>query len=188
MSHVLFVRHAETEMAGRFCGHSDPELNERGRAQAVELAQQLASKTVEAIYCSNLRRALHTAQAIADGRAIPVVMRPALREVHFGDWEGLSWAQIEQSDPVTARRWTEEFPRIAAPGGETFEAFQTRVLEEVGSLIEKQSGPIAVVTHAGVLRVVLQRLANFPETEAWERTRSYGCVFAYDFEETGADK
>ena len=65
MSRVLFIRHAETEMAGRFCGHSDPELNAQGRMQLTSLAHQLSAEPIDTVYSSDLRRASATAQAIA---------------------------------------------------------------------------------------------------------------------------
>jgi adenosylcobinamide-GDP ribazoletransferase len=96
MSRVLFIRHAETDMAGRFCGHSDPDVNAKGRAQLTELAHLLSAEAIDAVYSSDLRRARSTAQAIAAARNIPLSLRPALREIDFGQWEGLSWEQIEQ--------------------------------------------------------------------------------------------
>src|ERR1700742_386415 len=105
MSRVLFIRHAETEMAGRFCGHSDPDLNAQGQVQLSGLAQALSAETFGRVYSSDLRRAHSTARAIAAGRNIPLTLRPALREIHFGRWEGLSWSEIEQLDPEYARRW-----------------------------------------------------------------------------------
>ncbi len=57
MSRVLFIRHAETEMAGRFCGHSDPELNAQGRMQLAALTQLLSAEPIDTVYSSDLRRA-----------------------------------------------------------------------------------------------------------------------------------
>ena len=63
MSRVLFIRHAETEMAGRYCGHSDPDLNAQGRAQLTRLSRLLAEEMLETVYSSDLRRATSTAHA-----------------------------------------------------------------------------------------------------------------------------
>ncbi len=172
MSRVFFVRHAETDMAGRFCGHSDPELNARGREQARGL---LCTEQFDCVYTSDLRRAVSTAEAIG----CPVVLRPALREIYFGQWEGLSWEEIERADPDYAREWIARYPGLPAPGGESFAEFEARVLNEVNRLLD-QRGPIAVVTHGGVLRVVLQHLQGCSESEAWQRTQSYCCVVTYE--------
>ena len=180
MSRVFFIRHAETEMAGRFCGHSDPDLNAQGQAQLAGLAQVLSTERIEEIYCSDLRRAQSTARAIAAGRNISLALRPALREIHFGEWEGLSWRQIQQMDPVYARRWVDGFPHVIAPAGESFLSFEARVLDEVSQLIARDAEAIAVVTHAGVLRVVLKHLQGCSEQEAWQQTQPYCCAVLYE--------
>jgi broad specificity phosphatase PhoE len=102
-----------------------------------------------------------------------------LREIHFGDWEGLTWAEIEQRDAVYARRWTEAFPALPAPNGETFSAFELRVLQEVENLVRlAESKRIAVVTHGGVMRVVLRTFLGYSEQQAWELTKPYCSSFA----------
>jgi alpha-ribazole phosphatase len=180
MSRVFFIRHAETEMAGRYCGHSDPELNAQGRAQLIKLTHLLSQDAIETVYSSDLRRAKSTAQAIAAARNIPQVLRPALREIDFGEWEGMSWEQIQQLDPDFAQEWMAAYPHLPAPSGESFQAFEARILEEVNQLIEHNRGPIAVVTHAGVLRVVLRHLFGCSDQEAWQQTKSYCCVVRYE--------
>jgi alpha-ribazole phosphatase len=180
MSRVFFIRHAETEMAGRFCGHSDPDLNAQGQAQLGRLAQVLSTEKIGKIYSSDLRRAQSTAQAIATGRNIPLTLRPALREIHFGKWEGLTWTEIEHIDPAYARKWVNGYPHVPAPAGETFRNFETRVLEEVNDLIGRTDRSVAVVTHAGVLRVLLRHLHGCSEQEAWQQTKQHCCVVRYE--------
>jgi alpha-ribazole phosphatase len=180
MSRIIFIRHAETEMAGRFCGHSDPELNAQGRTQLTSLAQKLSAEPIDTVYSSDLRRASATAQAIASVREIPQVIRPALREIDFGQWEGLSWEQIEQMDPEYARTWVARYPHLPAPSGETFHAFETRVLREVNHLLDANRGPIAVVTHGGVLRAVLRHLCGCSDEDAWQQTQAYCSIVRYE--------
>ena len=175
MSRVFFIRHAETEMAGRFCGHSDPELNAHGREQAQGLRSLFGREPLACVYSSDLRRAKST----ADAMGVPVVVRPALREIDFGRWEGLRWEEIERADPEYAREWVDRYPSLTAPGGETFAAFEMRVLGELDWLLD-QRRPIAVVTHGGVLRVVLRRLYGCSDDEAWQRTQPYCCVLTYE--------
>jgi alpha-ribazole phosphatase/probable phosphoglycerate mutase len=167
-------------MAGRFCGHSDPELNATGQAQLARLAQVLSTERIEEIYSSDLRRAQSTAQAIGGGRNISLTLSPALREIHFGNWEGLTWAEIEHMDPAYARMWVDGYPHVPAPAGETFARFEARVLDEVSQLIDCDAEAIAVVTHAGVLRLVLQHLHGCSDQEAWQQTQAYCCVVRYE--------
>jgi alpha-ribazole phosphatase len=174
MSELLFIRHAETDMAGTFCGHSDPGLNAHGFAQLPPLVDRLEGEDIRAIYTSDLLRAWTTASTIADAFGISYQVRPALREINFGQWEGLTWAEIEQRDKDYARRWITEYPQLPAPWGETLREFKKRVLNEVAFLSQVTEGHnIAVITHAGVIRIVLSTLQGYSEEEAWRRTRSY---------------
>jgi broad specificity phosphatase PhoE len=179
MSELLFIRHAETDMAGTLCGHSDPELNARGRVQLEALISGLRNNTIGVVYTSDLRRAHTTGMAIAAAFGIECRVRSALREINFGQWEGITWEEIERRDIAYARRWIAEYPRLPAPDGERLQDFERRVLDEVKFLsleAEIADGCIAVVTHAGVLRTVLCALHGCSEDSAWEQTRSYCSV------------
>lgn len=181
MDTLLFIRHAETDLAGRFCGHSNPPVNDRGLVQIEELLKALKDECIDSVYASDLSRSLITADAI--GRAfgcLPVVL-PDLREIDFGEWEGLCWKEIEARDCVYARRWSEGYPNLPAPGGEGFEVFRNRVLTRIDHLLGLSGqGCGAVVTHAGVMRVVLRYLCGVGEQDAWERTKAYCGFFRYE--------
>jgi len=176
MSEILFIRHAETDMAGTFCGHSDPELNARGRAQLAELVDKLRMEDIGVVYSSDLRRARSTGMAVAEALNIDCHVRCALREINFGQWEGLTWKEIEQRDKAYAQRWVTEYPDLPAPDGESFRDFEQGVLDEVKFIsreTESRGRNIAVITHAGVLRAVLCVLHGYSEEDALEWTRSY---------------
>lgn len=180
MESLLFIRHAETDLAGRFCGQSDPPVNERGLRQIEGLLDTLKDQSIDAVYSSDLARSRTTADAIAKVFGLSAVVLSGLREISFGEWEGLSWAEIESRDLPYSRRWTEAFPHLPAPGGEPVEVFQSRVLAEVDRLFAISSLKCAaVITHAGVLRVVLRSLCGLEEQEAWQRTKAYCGFFQY---------
>jgi broad specificity phosphatase PhoE len=180
MSDLLFIRHAETDMAGTFCGHSNPPLNMRGRTQISGLLRTLNAESIDEVYASDLLRAQETGEAIAEARAIKCYLRPALREINFGQWEGLTWKEIEQRHSAHAQRWVDEYPRLQAPDGESIVDFERRVLAEVNLLTMKaKKNDIAVVTHGGVLRIVMCRLCGCSEEEAWERTQSYCSIYRF---------
>lgn len=181
MRGLLFIRHAQTHMAGTFCGHSDPPVDARGEQQIRNLSERLASEKIEAICCSDLVRAVTTAGSLAEAFVVPLRRRRGLREMYFGDWEGLSWGEIELRDPAYARRWIETFPNLQAPGGESFADFETRVRDELDHLLlVAQDKRVAVVTHGGVMRLALRILHGCSDQKAWEKTRSYCCFFAYE--------
>lgn len=168
-------------MAGRFCGHSDPELNERGHQQLAGVVDRLAEYAIRQIYTSDLSRARQTAEAIASHFGIGFEVRPGLREIHFGQWEGLSWSEIEACDPVLAKSWAEQCPNSTAPGGESSQQFERRVRAESAFLFAAATEcPTAVVGHAGFIRVLLTNFYGALEEEAWKLTKEYCSVVALD--------
>ena len=174
MSTIVFIRHGETDMAGRFCGHSDPDLNPAGESQAIRLAEEAAMLGIERIYSSDLRRASRTAAAIADRIGIGVGYLPALREIHFGLWESLNWQEIEDRFPKEADRWLREFPLQSAPGGEAYAEFTARIEAVLLPFLEGAARmTTAIVTHRGVMRYALTRFFGFSEEEAWTKTAPY---------------
>ncbi len=180
MNSVLFIRHAETDMAGTFCGHSNPPINARGRQQIQKLMSALNEEEIECVFTSDLERAASTAGTLADSLGVPCIKKPNLREIDFGSWEGLTWQQVQEQDEAYARRWTETYPNLPAPGGESFANFQTRVIAEVTGIFDSTGRrQAAVVTHGGVMRVVLQGMCGLADQEAWELTRPYCSFFKY---------
>lgn len=174
MNTIVFIRHGETDMAGRFCGHSDPKLNLAGESQVIRLANQVATLEIEHIYSSDLRRASQTATVIAQRISIGVDYLPALREIFFGHWEGLNWQEIQDKFPQEANRWIEEYPLRAAPGGEAYADFTARIEVVLAAFLNDATDrTIAIVTHRGVMRYALTRFFGFTEEETWAKTLSY---------------
>jgi len=178
MTGLLFIRHAETDMAGAFCGHSDPPINTAGQRQVVHMISTLTSDSFDEIYSSDLRRAVDTATLLSHAFAASITTTSSLREIHFGDWEGLTWTEIENRDPDYARQWIEAFPNLPAPNGESYIAFKDRVLRQVNRLLSlAESKRIAVITHGGVMRVVLCSVLGHTNQQAWKVTKPYCSSF-----------
>jgi alpha-ribazole phosphatase len=179
MTDLLLIRHAETDMAGTFCGHLDPPVNAVGRQQIIGLIESLRTKRFDAVYTSDLVRASATANALAVALTIPCFPRPALREINFGRWEGLTWSEIEAADPTYAAEWLKIFPDLPAPGGEAFEGFEARVRNEATHLLSQPHRSIAVVTHAGVIRTILRAFCGIDDQQAWEITKPYCSTYRW---------
>jgi broad specificity phosphatase PhoE len=144
------------------------------------MVSRLSPEPFDAVYSSDLRRAMETAAPLARTFALPIITSDRLREIHFGDWESLSWTEIERHDATSARRWMEAFPAITAPNGESFAHFEQRILVEVHHLLSlAENKRIAVVTHGGVMRVVLRNLLGHNEEQAWDLTKPYCSSFGY---------
>jgi broad specificity phosphatase PhoE len=178
MNHLVLIRHVETDLAGTFCGHSDPDLNAAGEHRLRSLREEVASLGIELIYSSDLRRASRTAMAIGKHIGAPVELRPGLREIHFGLWEGLRWDEVLQRYPREAQLWASEFPTRRAPGGEAYRDFGVRIETEFRAVIDgrKSGARAAVVAHRGVMQYVLTRFFGFSADDARTQTESYGAI------------
>lgn len=162
---ILLVRHAHNGMAGRFCGESDPTLSEQGRQQSAKLAEELAKHRLAHLFSSDLRRTQETASYIAATTGLAVELLPGLREMRFGEWEGLNWDEISQKDAAFAERWMTEYPTLSPPGGEDFRAFRERVRGALAEVAGRSTrGSAAVVTHGGVIRTCLLDVLRLPES------------------------
>ncbi|MBV8151453.1 MAG: histidine phosphatase family protein [Candidatus Eremiobacteraeota bacterium] len=159
---LVCVRHGQTAWNAelRFQGQSDVPLNEAGRAQARELALALREWTFALALSSDLVRASETAQTILRGREVPLRLDHDLREMNFGEWEGLTWAQILERNPALRVEYDVDHSpkRYAPPGGERFEDVidrARRVLEKVGAQASEGTS-VLIVTHAAVLHALVR--------------------------------
>ena len=162
-------------------------MNPLGLTQVASLVTLLAAEPIQAVYTSDLLRARQTAELIATAHGVPVYCRPALREIHFGDWETLNWAQIEVKNPSFAAKWVAEFPHLPAPNGESITLFRARILTELHALstLIFPDQTAAVITHAGPLRILLEEFGHYAPQHAWERTREYTCTIRATHTSTG---
>lgn len=156
MGRLVLVRHAEA--AGnpehRFIGQTDVELTGRGRRQAEAVGLRLRSVPVDRVVSSDLMRAADTAAAIAGVLDRTVELEPRLREIHNGEWAGLTPEEILAGwpDMFTRYRGGEDVPR---PGGERWADVRARVTAAVSELIEgpeltvvvSHGGPIVIAAH-----------------------------------------
>ena len=162
MSRLLLVRHGETELnsAERYWGHSDVKLSALGIRQAERLGDRLAAERIDAVYSSDLQRALVTAETIALRHQLDVTLSAELREINFGKLEGLNFEEISQLFPEFTAKWkVQRSTDIEFPGGESLNELNNRVRNFVGRLKKhKAEETVLVVTHAGVLRSLICQL------------------------------
>ncbi len=160
---ILAIRHGETawNKDTRIQGQLDIPLNETGLWQAQRTAEALRHEPIAAVFASDLRRATQTAQAIADTLGQPVRQHAGLRERHFGDCQGATWAQLEQEQPAVIDQWRRRVPDFAPPGGESLLALRQRVQAAFSELAARHLGEqIVVVAHGGVLDIVYRWAAG----------------------------
>jgi probable phosphoglycerate mutase len=151
---IVAIRHGQTEWnaAARIQGHTDIALDDTGHWQARQLAQALADDELHAVYSSDLVRAQQTAAPLAARAGLELRTDAGLRERGFGDFEGFSFAQVEQRWPEQASAWRRRDPDFGPGGGEVLRVFRARIVEAVERLARAHRGQaIALVTHGGVL-------------------------------------
>jgi len=153
-THVILVRHGETDwnLEGRIQGHLQIPLNRRGRAQAEALAAHLEDARFDAVYSSDLLRALQTAQAVVRRRGQEIREEVRLREWDLGVLAGLRRTQAEHDQPEAARIRRDYLVDPPIPGGESIRQRFERVTRIVGDIAARHPGErLLVVTHGGPL-------------------------------------
>jgi ribonuclease H / adenosylcobalamin/alpha-ribazole phosphatase len=161
---LLLLRHGETALSAerRFSGRGDPELNERGQAQARAAAARLASYGVSAVVSSPLRRARQTALAVAEATGTEVSVEDGFVETDFGQWEGLTFAEIRDRWREDLAAWRAD-PDVAPPDGESFTATFARVrLAREKLLATYAGGTVVVVSHVTPIKTLLRQALDAP--------------------------
>ena len=161
MARLILVRHAESvsNRDRRALGRGDPPLTEVGLSQTLALRAALRDETLHCVLSSPLRRAYHTAEAIAAEHGLEVQAEEGLTELDIGDMEGLSYAQAQERYPQILAAWRGETgATVRMPGGETVAEVQERawaVVEPILAAVGNES--TVVVTHNWVLRAIICR-------------------------------
>ncbi len=147
--------------------HENPPLSEKGRHQASASACALAEKSIAAVYSSPLRRAVETADPIAERLGLLNQTIDELIEVDVGAWEGRDWGEIEQNEPEAYRRFMEDPAANPYTGGESLAEVAERVLPAFSKLMQRHLGSsIVVVSHNVVNRVYLAHLMGMEISQA----------------------
>jgi broad specificity phosphatase PhoE len=157
-SRLLLVRHGESTWNSerRVQGQHDPPLSRRGKQQARELAARLAGHPLAAFYTSDLRRAVETAEPLAETLGREPAPLPGLREIALGQWEGKSREELMAEFPELWAAWSQRPSWDLVPGGEGSGPFERRVLETLAWLqAQHPIGDVLCVTHGGVIQVLL---------------------------------
>lgn len=172
MVKLLLVRHGETEWnkTGRYQGHSDVELSAIGLWQAERLRDRLAGQRIDAVYSSDLKRASHTAQIITSQHNLAVMPGKELREINFGELEGMTYDEIQLHYP----NWSGISSDVSIPGGESLSQLAFRIELFVPRLTEHSGDKtVLVVAHGGALRVLVCILLGIG-IEHWRQIRLDG--------------
>ncbi len=181
------IRHGETEPNTRSAclGRSDVPLNEAGSAQAEALCERLDGIAAGTVYVSPLIRAYDTISPYTEAHPdSKVCVDERITERDFGEWEDMTFAEIEAADPVRYAQWQRDFVGYAVPGGESSARVQERVNSFIDELEARESGrTVFVVTHLGTARHIISRCLGLSAEQSWRFTLNNASYAVIEYDE-----
>lgn len=187
--HIALVRHGETMQHAEkmFIGQYDVPLNEKGRMQIVQSAEQLAADFAcpRVIYASDLSRTMESAEIILrtfreknNGKYPEIVKAPGLREINLGKWDGQPVSRIKAEFPEEYRRRGEDmFIFKTGNKSENFYDLQYRAVKTLRKILENDdSKEIIIVAHSGVIRALQNNLEGKRVNDEWTPVPKGGFV------------
>jgi alpha-ribazole phosphatase len=158
------LRHGETELGGGLRGSLDDALTEHGWAQMRQAVE--AAGPWDVLVSSPLQRCGLFADELGARLGLPVQREAGVRELHFGEWEGRSAAQIMQTQADALGQFWNDPYAFTPPGGEPVLAFAERVLNSIRRLAGEHAGQrVLLVTHGGVMRLLLAQARGLPRAQ-----------------------
>lgn len=175
---LYLMRHGaiETVKEKRFVGQIDPALSPEGRKQSERQGRQLRDISFSRVWCSDLKRAYETAAIVCRDRGLEILSAPELREIHLGRWDGLAMSQIREQFPALWKLRGEDIGHFRPPGAESFADLQQRVVPFIRRIVAQSAGNTLIVTHAGVIRVLLCQVLQMPLSHLFRIHLDYGGI------------
>jgi alpha-ribazole phosphatase len=161
---LVLIRHGDSgdRYRGRYIGRTDAPLSAEGRRQAAALAGPVARLNGAHFLASPLRRTRETAE-IALGAQGRFEIDDNLREIDFGRWEGMSFAEIAAADPAAVDRWALLEDAFAFPEGEGIRAFRERIGAVAGRIAAVPAPTVVLFAHGGVIRFLICHFLGLPD-------------------------
>lgn len=166
MTKFLIIRHGQStaNLEERYAGWYDAPLTELGRKQAATTTDYiLKNYHVDAVYSSDLIRAVETVKEIAARANVPLVKEKALREIDGGEWEEKQVEEIAREYPEQAYLWKTDIGKARPTGGESFAELQVRIDSAFRKIAAENDGKTVVVaSHGGAIRTMQCLFENVP--------------------------
>lgn len=181
---LYLVRHGRVAEGhtDRYHGHNDVGLSPQGVKQFEDLAAQLAAAPLAGIYSSDLTRTLKGAEIISRGRDLTPQAIPEFREVNFGSWEGLTFAEIMTQYPAELQERFRDLTNFRIPGGESLKDVRARATPKLQELLSRHANEaFLLVAHAGLNRVILSEAMGLPLDHLFRLDQNYGCLNIIDY-------
>lgn len=183
----VLLRHGETALTPqkRFSGSggSDPELSEKGRWQAERAAEALAARgTVQAVVSSPMLRTRQTAETVALRLGLDLRIEEGLRELDFGDWEGLTFAEVQERYPDDLNAWLASTKAKPTGGSESFATLTHRVGVARDKILARYSGKtVLVVSHVSPIKTLVRLALGAPPDSVYRMELAAASVCAVQY-------
>ncbi|MBV2153746.1 bifunctional RNase H/acid phosphatase [Kitasatospora sp. SUK 42] len=183
----VLLRHGETPLTPekRFSGSggTDPELSDRGRWQAERAAEALAARgSVQAVVASPMARTRQTAETVAARLGLEVRYEDGLREVDFGDWEGLTFAEVQQRYPDDLSAWLGSAKARPTGSGESFTTLTHRVGAARDRITARYPGQtVLVVSHVSPIKTLVRLALGAPPDSMYRMELSAASICAVQY-------
>ena len=182
---IYLIRHGQVVGHETFpiFGHTDVELTDVGITQMKQVAEKLRLIELDGIYSSDLKRASMGARCIAAHHTVPIHLLQELREMHFGNWEGMTLSEIRTGFPEELERRQEDIVQYRAPGnGESVAVLSDRVMKAFENILSMhENGNIAIVAHGAVNRVILSHALGLDLSRMFHIQQDYGCLNVIEY-------
>ncbi len=184
MTEIIIIRHGETEwnVAEIFRGRMDIELNETGIKQAKLLAGYMSKMKINAIYSSPLKRALKTAEIVAEPHKLEVNIAPDLIDFDYGEWQGLSHQEVKDKHKELYATWVSHPEQVRIPAGESLDEVRKRAVKLINSIIAKYSGAVVLISHRVVNKVLICALLGLDDSHFWNIKQDVCGITTFTYE------
>lgn len=185
---LYMIRHGETseEFRGRYYGQLDVPLSERGRRQSEAVAERLQSIPFCSVYSSDLQRAKYLAEKLGETLELPVREASEFRERNMGIFQGLTPDEMAERHGPQFDLWKNDRAMHRIEGAENYEDLRERIVPAIKTLVSNfAGGRIALVCHAGPIRVALGHVLGMPLANVFNFTLDYACVSVIEFPAEG---
>ena len=185
INRLYLIRHGQINGYEEFpvYGHTDVDLTNTGNLQMEKMAERLSLTEIKAIYSSDLKRSNKGALQIARYHDVPMYSLPELREMCFGDWEGLTLSEISNRFPGEMQKRQADLLHYNVPGeGESIKQFSERILNCLERILEEQKdNDFVIVAHGGVNRIILCNALGLDLVKIFNLQQDYGCLNIIDY-------
>ena len=172
MLRLYFMRHGETvwNTERRYQGMTDIELSEEGLRQAECAAKRFKNIKIDKIYASPLKRAMKTAEKIAEEKGLEIISEDDFREIHFGEWEGKTVPELTEKYGESYTNFIREPHQYGFPGEGSVENVINRIKPGIDRLIAEEKGNVLIVSHGGIIRLMIMYIMGLDSswfTKMW---------------------